>query len=287
MEPLHNKRHLTQSPLFHFLVLELICVLLMVSDKNQSIAQPLRNGLSYLAYPLIKTLEWPQQFFQSAQLALSRQNSLIQENTALKQQLIDAQLRVQQNTTLKAENQRLRTLLKAAQESPLSISMAFVTNLNMSEKKQHIIINQGSNAGVFVGQAVIGLEGVIGQVDIVSAHNAHVILITDTAHAIPVESLRTGIRTLAYGHQDAVILNEIPVSADVREGDVLVTSGFGNRFPRGLKVAQLTHLTMTENRMFQSATALPFVNFERLTEVFLVWPNNTPHNSDIAIATES
>lgn len=275
MDSIHNNKGLTRSPLFHFLLLEFLCLALMVSDKNHTIAQPIRQAISYVALPLIKTIEWPQTIYQSTQLALSRQQSLIDENTTLKQQLIEAQLKVQQNTTLSAENQRLRTLLKAAQDSPLSTSVAFVANINNSAKRQHIIINQGSHDGVFVGQAVIGLDGVIGQVDVVSAMQAHVILLTDSAHAIPVENLRTGMRTLAYGHDDALLLNEIPVSADVQSGDILVSSGFGNRFPRGLKIAELTSVDMTENRMFQTAIAQPFVEFDRLTEVFLVWPSNT------------
>lgn len=272
MEPLHKNRGLAHSHLFKFLLLELICLTLMVADKNRSIAQPIRDGLSYLALPLIKMVEWPQSIYQVTELALSRQQLLIEENTQLKQQLIEAQLKVQQNTTLAAENQRLRELLGARQESPLSTSVAFVSNINLNEKRHHIIINQGSSDGVFVGQAVIGLTGVIGQVDVVSAQSSHVILLTDSAHAIPVESLRTGMRTLAYGHQDTLLLNEIPISADIQVGDVLVTSGFGNRFPRGLKIAEVSSLSLTENRMFQTAVAKPFVNFERLTEVFLVWP---------------
>ncbi len=256
MEPLHKNRGLAHSHLFKFLLLELICLMLMVADKNRAIAQPIRDGLSYLALPLIKMVEWPQSIYQVTELALSRQQLLIEENTQLKQQLIEAQLKVQQNTTLVAENHRLRELLGARQESPLSTSVAFVSNINLNERRHHIIINQGSSDGVFVGQAVIGLTGVIGQVDVVSAQSSHVILLTDAAH----------------GHQDTLLLNEIPISADIQSGDVLVTSGFGNRFPRGLKIAEVTSLSLTENRMFQTAEADPYVNFERLTEVFLVWP---------------
>lgn len=280
MEPLHNNRRLSQSPLFKFLLLEFVCLILMVSDKNHSIAQPIRNALSYVALPLLKVIEWPQNIYQSAELALSRQQSLIDENTQLKQQLIDAQLKVQQNTSLSAENHRLRALLNAAQESPLTTSVAFVSNVNLNQKRQHIIINQGAKDGVFVGQAVIGLAGVIGQVDVLEAHTAHVILITDTAHVVPVENLRTGMRTLAYGTETALTLNEIPISVDIQPGDVLVTSGFGNRYPRGLQLAQVKSISMNDNRMFQRATAQAFADFDRLTEVFLVWPDANETEAD-------
>ncbi len=259
----------------------------MVSDKNHSIGQPIRNGLSYLALPLLKTIEWPQDIYQATVLALSRQESLIDENTELKQQLIEAQLKVQQNTTLSAENQRLRALLNASQESPLTTSVAFVSNVNLSQKRQHIIINQGINDGVFLGQAVIGLEGVIGQVDVLSAQNAHVILITDTAHVVPTEILRTGMRTLAYGQEQDLLLNEIPISVDIQNDDILVTSGFGNRYPRGLRLAQVTELSLSDNRMFQRATSKPFVNFEKLTEVFLVWPSVEITSEPTPLANET
>lgn len=273
MDNLKSNQKLTQSPLFKFLILEFICIVLMISDKNNQLAQPIRNTLSLAAVPLMKLVEWPQDLYQVAELAISRQANLIQENNQLKEQLLDAQLKVQQNISLVAENDRLRTMLNATQTSPLTTSVAFVSNISQTQKSQYVVIDQGSSDGLFEGQAVLNLDGVIGQVDVLGSHFAHVILITDTAHAIPIEILRTGMRTLAYGQGDGIVLSEIPTSADILPGDVLVTSGFGNRFPRGLQLAEIEDISVSPDRTFKTATATPFAQLDRLTEVFLIWPN--------------
>lgn len=272
MESLTSHQKVTQSPLFKFLVLEFICLTLMVADKSHQLTQPIRNTLSLAVVPLIKIIEWPQQLYEITEVALSRQAQLIEENTALKEQLLDARFKVQQNITLAAENERLRAMLKASGNSPLATSVAFVSNINQHQKRQHIIIDQGQADGLYEGQAVLNLEGVIGQVDVLSQHFAHVILITDTAHALPVEILRTGLRTLAYGDGETISLTEIPTSANIEVGDMVVTSGFGNRFPRGLQVATIESVAVSADRTFQTAVARPLASFERLTEVFLVWP---------------
>ncbi|MCB1582946.1 MAG: rod shape-determining protein MreC [Marinicella sp.] len=246
---------------------------LMIADKSHQLAQPIRNTLSLAAIPLIKLIEWPQEIYQITQVAISRQAALIEENTELKELLLDAKLKVQQNVSLAAENERLRNMLKATQNSPLTTSVAFVSNLNLSPKKQQIVIDQGASQGLQTGQAVLSLDGVIGQVDVLAQQFAHVILVTDTAHGLPVEILRNGLRTIAYGNGEGLTLSEIPTSADIQAGDVVVTSGFGNRFPRGLQVAEIIEVSISADRTFQTATARPFADLAQLTEVFLVWPS--------------
>ncbi len=280
MENLKSNQKITQSPLFKFLILEFICMLLMISDKNNQLAQPIRNTLSLAAIPLIKLIEWPQELYQIAETAVARQANLIKENSLLKEQLLEAELKIQQNASLVAENDRLRTMLAATQTSPLTTSVAFVSNISQTQKAQHVVIDQGSSQGLFVGQAVLNLEGVIGQIDVLGQNYAHVILVTDPTHAIPIENLRTGMRTIAYGNGNDITLTEIPTSADIQVGDVLVTSGFGSRFPRGLKLAEITSLAVSPDRTFNTALAQPYAQLERLTEVFLIWPSTAAQSEN-------
>ncbi|MCF6301424.1 MAG: rod shape-determining protein MreC, partial [Proteobacteria bacterium] len=123
-------------------------------------------------------------------------------------------------------------------------------------------------------QSVLSLDGVVGQVNITEYSTSHVLLITDQSHAIPIEILRTGLRTLAYGTNelDHLSLPEIPVSADVQLGDVVVTSGFGNLYPRGLKLAEIEQISLSLNLSFKIAVATPFADLSKLTEVFLISP---------------
>ncbi len=258
-------------------------MVMMVSDKNNQLAQPIRDALSMVALPLIKIIDWPQNVYQSAEIALSRQANLLDENKQLKEQLLDAELKVQQNFSLVAENQRLREMLSASQISPLTTSVAFVSNITQANKKQLVVIDQGSADGLYIGQAVLNLAGVIGQVDVLGRHYAHVIMVTDTSHAIPIEVLRTGMRTIAYGNGADIVLTEMPTSADIRKGDVLVTSGFGNRFPRGLKLAEVEAISVSADRTFKTAVAQPFAMLDRLTEVFLIWPNGAAVEGPLAV----
>jgi len=273
MDALSQQQKLTQSPLFRFILLQFICLSLMMADKNSQLTQPLRQGLSWLAMPLIKVVDWPQKLYQTVEIAIARQAKLIDENNTLKKGLLELQLKAQRNTTLAAENERLRAMLNTAQELPIKTSVAFVTDISQTQKRQHIVINQGQTDGVFLGQPVISLTGVVGQVDVLADHFAHVIVITDPAHVIPAEILRTGLRTLAYGHGKDLQLKEVPVSADIQINDVLITSGFGHRFPRGLSIATITDVSVSAERDFQVATASPGVALNQLTEVFLVWPD--------------
>ncbi len=273
MEALSQQQKLTQSPLFKFILLEFVCLILMVADKNSQITQPLRSSLSWVAMPIIKVVDWPSQLYQTIEVGIARQANLIEDNSKLKQQLLESRLKAQQNASLLAENKRLREMLATSQELPLKTSVAFVTDIAQTGKRQHIIINQGRSDGLFKGQPVLSLSGVIGQVDVLAEQYAHVILITDPNHVIPTEILRTGLRTLAYGNGHDLILKEVPTSADIRSGDVLITSGFGGRFPRGLTVATLTSVSESPQRDFQIAQALPGGSLSQLTEVFLVWPD--------------
>lgn len=273
MDALSQQQKLTQSPLFRFILLQFICLALMVADKNSQITQPIRQGLSWLALPIIKVVEWPQHIYQTVETAVARQAKLIDENNELKQNLLELRLQAQRNTALSAENQRLRDMLNTAQDLPIKTSVAFVTDIAQTQKRQHIVINQGQTDGLFLGQPVLSLGGVVGQVDVLSDHFAHVIVITDPAHIIPAEILRTGLRTLAYGHGQDLQLKEVPISADIQAGDVLITSGFGGRFPRGLTIATLTDVNISAQRDFQVANATPEAALSQLTEVFLVWPD--------------
>ncbi|WP_395374267.1 rod shape-determining protein MreC [Marinicella sp. W31] len=274
MVSLNKRNKVSQSPLIQFLILEFICIVLMAADHHSAILRPVRMAISTLAIPIIKVVEWPQSVWSSGRQTLARQTELLNENTELKKQLLDATLKSQQNAVLLEENRRLRNMLKASELLPLKTSVAFVSNIHIDDQRHQIVINQGSLDTVYVGQAVLGLNGVVGQVNSVGLKNAHVILITDPTQAVPVESLRTGMRTLAYGHDQnrRIILPEIASSADVQIGDIFVTSGFGGLYPKGLKFATIESLGDSENQAFKLALAKPFAELSQLTEVFLVWP---------------
>ncbi len=268
-----NTNTLSQNNILTFLLLEIVCVVLMIADHSAQITTPVRASISALTYPLVKIVELPQQVYQFINTTVSDQADLLTENIELKQKLSQAQIDLLQMEVVSQQNSELRKLLHTKQLLPLKTTAAFIVNINTGKNNQYIIINQGFNQGVTVGQSVLDLNGVVGQVDKVALESAHVILITNKNHAVPVEFLRTGVRTFIYGtgELDNLSLPEIPQSAEIKVGDVLITSGYGGAFPAGLKVATINKILDSSDKSFQRATAKPSANLKLMKQVLLVW----------------
>jgi len=271
-----NESSLIQNNVLRFLFLEITCVVLMVLDYSSNIATPIRATISTLTYPLVKIIELPQQAYGFIKSTTSNQAQLLNENVKLKQQLSQAQIDLLQLEVTSQQNQELRELLNAKQQLPLKTSAAFLINMNTGTREQQIVINQGFNQGVRKKQTVLDLYGVAGQVLSVELETAHVILISNKNHAIPVEFLRTGVRTFIYGtgDLDRLSLPEIPQSADLKLGDILITSGYGGIFPRGLKVANISKIIDSEDKSFRKAEAKPSADLEHMKQVLLVWSDS-------------
>ena len=268
-----NTNTLSQNNILTFLLLEIICVVLMIADYSAHITAPVRASISALTYPLVKIVELPQQAYQFINTTVSDQAALLNENIELKQKLSQAQIDLLQMEVVSQQNTELRKLLHTKQLLPLKTTAAFIVNVNTGKNNHYVIINQGLNQGITVGQTVLDLNGVVGQVDNVTLENSHVILITNKNHATPVEFLRTGVRTFIYGtgELDNLSLPEIPQSADVKVGDVLITSGYGGIFPAGLKVATIKNILDSSDKSFQRATAQPSANLKLMKQLLLVW----------------
>ncbi|MCF6318505.1 MAG: rod shape-determining protein MreC [Proteobacteria bacterium] len=278
-----NDSSFSQNHVLRFLLLEIICIVLMVLDYSAKIATPIRAAVSTLTYPLIKVIELPQNAYEFLSSSVSNQQQLLDQNIALKQQLSQAQIDLLQLEVISQQNIELRQLLQAKQLLPLKTTAAFLININTGNNDHHFILNQGYNQGVTVGQTVLDLNGVAGQVYLVDLETAHVILITNENHALPVEFLRTGIRTFAYGTGDLHSLNlpEIPQSANIKTGDILITSGYGGVFPRGLKIGVIKSIKESTDRSFKQAEAEPSANLDLLKQVLLVWSDGSKNESGI------
>ena len=150
-----------------------------------------------------------------------------------------------------------------------------VMAVDSSPYRHEVVIDKGHTDGVYEGQPVINEKGIVGQVVNVSAHNSRVLLLTDSNNSIPVQVLRNDIRVIAAGNgdTDAIQLEHIPTSTDIRTGDLLVTSGLGGRYPEGYPVAYVTSVKNDNRRPFSEIEAKPVVEFERLRYLLLVWPD--------------
>jgi rod shape-determining protein MreC len=146
-------------------------------------------------------------------------------------------------------------------------------SVDVDPYRQLLILNKSSRDGVYEGQPVIDAHGVMGQIVHVTATNSTLMLITDASHALPVQVDRTGLRAIAFGTGsiDSLDLRHIPHNADLREGDLLITSGLGGVFPPNYPVAKITSIERPQGEPFLQVSAEPLALLDRSREVLLVW----------------
>ena len=174
------------------------------------------------------------------------------ESVRSRNALQDEVLRLQQeNRVLKGKAQRLASLLsenaryKALLNSDIKDELIAAQISSVSpDPARHLAADKGAADGVEEGQPVLGAEGLIGQIMLVDENNSRALLITDSAHALPVEVNRSGLRAIAEGSGDIdrLVIRHLAATTDIRVGDLLVTSGLGGRFPHGYPVARVTNV---------------------------------------------
>ena len=149
---------------------------------------------------------------------------------------------------------------------------AELVSVDLDPFSHKVVVNRGALDGVHTGQAVIDGAGVMGQVENVHPHFSTIRLISDPNHALPVQINRTGLRTIAFGSGEtgALKMPGVPRQADVREGDLVVTSGLGNRFPGGYPVAIISRINRQEGQTFVLVEATPLAALDRGREVLLI-----------------
>ncbi len=251
----------------------LVSVLLMTADHKASHLEAVRAALSTVVYPLQYAVHLPIRVGAWVAENLSSRNDLIAENERLKIERLRLQARLEKLVALEAENRRLRTLLDSSVKAGEKVLIAELLSVDMNPFSRRIVLNKGRRDGVFAGQSLVDSQGVMGQVVSVGPFSSTALLITDPSHALPVQVHRTGLRAVATGSgkADAVALAHIPNNADIRVGDLLVTSGLGGRFPHGYPVGRVTRVRRDSGQPFADVEVEPSARLERNREVLLIW----------------
>ena len=174
--------------------------------------------------------------------------------------------------TLEAENDRLRALLDSSRRVSDRLLIAEIMAVDPDPYRQRFTVNRGLRDGVFVGQALLDADGVVGQIDVVDALTSQAVLISDSSHGLPVAVNRTGLRTIALGTGDTGLLNlpYLTNSSDIREGDLLISSGLGGVFPPGYPVGRVSVVERRPGQSFARVLAEPSAGLDRGREVLLV-----------------
>lgn len=250
----------------------LLAGLLMLLDQRGQFIPRFRAFAEALVSPVYRVAEAPVEAVRGISTWGRSYGTLVEENQAQRERLLSQAGEMQRLAALEEENRRLRALLEATAGRDLEFRFAELLQVSLDPYSHQVLIDRGSDDGVFVGQAVIDGQGVMGQVESVTGGQARVRLISDPDHAIPVQILRTGQRTVAMGTGEAARLSlpHLPIQSDVRPGDVLVTSGLGERFPSGFPVAQVARVDRDTGGAFLDVDASPLAALDRGREILLV-----------------
>lgn len=255
-----------------------LAIALIVLDHRGGWLAQLRARSTIAVQPLWWLAGMPARVGDALSDSAVTRTRLAQENRVLRNALLVSGARVARLQTAAAENTRLRGLLGAAQRGGLDVQLAPILDIDLDPTRQRLVLDAGSRDGIAVGQSVIDAGGLVGQIIAVRPGTATVLLLTDPDHAVPVLVARSGVRLVAYGkgRSDRLELANIPLSSDVRVGDVVITSGLGGRFPAGFPVGVVTALHPDDSHAFLLGDVAPAAQLDRGRDVLLLKERAAP-----------
>lgn len=274
------------------LVFAVLSAVLMVVDARLDTLQAVRSQLGVVVGPVYWLGRLPVTLWEAATEELSSRSELAAENEQLKAERLMMQRRLQKLAALTEQNVRLRELLNSSALVDDEVLATELIGIDPNPFTQRILIDKGAKDGVLLGQPVLDARGLMGQVVEVMPYTSRVLLLTDITHSIPVQVNRNGLRAIATGsgNQDRLELRHVADTADIKEGDLLVSSGLGQRFPSGYPVATVTEVIHDSGQPFAIVRAMPTANLNRSRYMLLVFTDTrTPEQraSDSAEAQEA
>lgn len=255
------------------LLLAVVCsVGLMVVDRYTDSSTQLRSYLTSAVSPLFYVASLPQTLFSGASEQFMSQQTVLDENSRLKETLLQQSGQLQLLRFLQQENDKLRALLGSAAQIQGEPLIAEVLAVYSHPFSHQVVLNKGSSDGVQEHQPVIDDQGVVGQITSLGPTSSRAILISDNTHALAVRTERTGVRAIVegLGQWDSLRVMHLPHSTDIREGDRLLTSGLDGRFPEGYPVARVTRISQDVSQPFMVVYAEPFAQLDRIRHVLLL-----------------
>jgi rod shape-determining protein MreC len=260
------------SVMLHAFVLMLLSIGLMFADKYR-VLSGLKYTLSHVVSPLQYAVDFPFSLLRKSKEVIASQEALLKQNQQLRAQQVVLQLQLQKLQSTELENKALKELFSSSQYVKADVSVAQLLSVDSGLNKNEVLINKGFNASVFVGQAVLDAQGVMGQVVWVGPNTSRLMLLTDSRSAIPVENTESGFRAIAVGGGVAgkMVLQHVPKTEAISVGDVFVTSGLGQAFPQGYPVGRVVKVNKQSSRQFAQVVLQPeaLINHSRL--VLLLW----------------
>jgi rod shape-determining protein MreC len=251
--------HRGPSPLARLTFFTLAAIGLMIADHRFQALETVRLSLSVLTHPVQQLATVPSEAIGRIADYFESQDRLMRENQDLKVKVLEQAAAAQEARLLRAEQEYLLGIApgKSRYADGGIIAEVLYTARNPFIRK--IVLDKGLAQGIKAGMPVIDGGGVVGQVTNVGALTSEVTLLTEKDQSVPVMLVRNGLRALAVGSgkDGSIDVPFMPVSADIQNGDMFVTSGIDATYPPGLLVAQVTSVEKNAAYVFAKIQAKP------------------------------
>lgn len=250
-----------------------LSVLLLIFDYHAKL-EKLHYFLSAVISPLEFLVNTPYQIAHDVNDNLMSKQALLVHYDKLRAKQLILEAKLQRLQAIEQENRQLRALLGSATAQNNKVTAAQLLAVDMNPYAQQVIINKGNKDSVYVGQPVLDAKGLMGQIISVGPLTARVLLITDPQSGVPVQDARNALRGIIVGDGDSDQLQLIymPDTADVKVGDLFITSGLGAHYPFGYPVGTVTQVMKQPGWRFAKIYLTPSAEINRSREVLLLWP---------------
>ncbi len=244
----------------------------MVIDEQTQLMMQSRMVLSTLIQPLEWLARLPENWIGQSNQALTDRATLTAEADKLRLQVLLLSQQLQASEQINQENDRLRMLLGVASRVNQSkLMVGLIVDHSPDPFRQIVRINKGTKDNIRNGMPVMDAHGLMGQVLSVNFNESDVLLVSDIAMKIPVRVVRTGARGIVQGDGNTELnLKFLPTTSNIREGDVLETSGLDGRYPSGIPVAEVVNVKSQAGSVFWQVSAQPVAKIGSSREVLLL-----------------
>jgi rod shape-determining protein MreC len=251
--------HRGPSPLARLTFFALLAIATMIADHRFGALEAVRLSLSVLVAPLQGLAAAPGAALSRVADYFASQDRLLRDNEALQAKLLEYSAAAQQAKLLAAEQQQFLAMTPPRSRFGAEGVIAEVLAHGRNPFVRKLVLDKGLTHGIKAGMPVIDAEGVVGQVTAVGTFTSEVTLLTEKDQSVPVMLVRNGLRAIAVGSGKggSIDVPFMPVSADIQNGDLFVTSGIDGTYPAGLVVARVTAVEKNAAYVFARITALP------------------------------
>ena len=260
---------------YRLIVVIILSSVLMYQDYQGTYTVKLRSYISASLYPIQYLINLPSNLQESLYTNFLNREEIINQNQQLKEENLNLKSQMQQIYRLESENKRLYELIDAKPRTENTYLFADIISTSKILNKHQILINRGSRDGVKLGSSIVNADGIVGHIIRDQIFASEVLLISDLEHAIPVEIVRTGLRTIAVGTGEfnSLKINTLPKNSDLKKEDIVITSGLGGRYPEGFPVGTIKEIIAEAGNPFLEVEILPFANLKTINEVWVIQTN--------------